>query len=98
MYIEWFETFFAALSFLLVALSVYLWRRAAMVPSFPDQSTLTLARQSRLHARAGFVGKLRSALFGPPDDCPSNRGHYGRLIAGACTMVRTVLVRPHAET
>jgi DNA-binding MurR/RpiR family transcriptional regulator len=34
--------------------STYLWHRAAMVPSFPDQPTLTLAWQSRLHARAGL--------------------------------------------
>jgi hypothetical protein len=42
----------------LVALSVYLLRRATFVPSFPDQPSLTLAWQSRLHARA----KL-SAIF-----------------------------------
>ena len=64
MYIEWFETFFAALSFMLVALSVYLWHRAAMVPSFPDQSTLTLAWQSRLHARAGLSASFALPFLG----------------------------------
>jgi hypothetical protein len=49
---EWFEALFGALSFILVALSVYLLRRATFVPSFPDQPSLTLAWQSRLHARA----------------------------------------------
>ena len=55
---ERFEALFGALSFILVALSVYLLRRATFVPSFPDQPSLTLAWQSRLHARA----KL-SAIF-----------------------------------
>ena len=64
MYIEWFETFFAALSFMLVALSVYLWHRAAMVPSFPDQPTLTLAWQSRLHARAGLSASFALPFLG----------------------------------
>ncbi len=47
---ERFEALFGALSFILVALSVYLLRRATFVPSFPDQRSLTLAWQSRLHA------------------------------------------------
>jgi hypothetical protein len=55
---ERFEALFGALSFMLVALSVYLLHRATLVPSFPDQPSLTLAWQSRLHARA----KL-SAIF-----------------------------------
>jgi hypothetical protein len=46
------EALFLVLSFMLVALSVYLLRRATFVPSFPDQPSLTLAWQSRLHARA----------------------------------------------
>ena len=55
---ERFEALFGALSFILVALSVYLLHRATLVPSFPDQPSLTSAWQSRLHARA----KL-SAIF-----------------------------------
>ena len=46
------EALFLVLPFMLVALSVYLLRRATFVPSFPDQPSLTLAWQSRLHARA----------------------------------------------
>ena len=61
MYTEWFEAFLGALSFMLVALSVYLWHRAAMVPSLPYQPSLTLAWQSRLHARAGLSASF--ALF-----------------------------------
>jgi hypothetical protein len=55
---EWFEALLGGLSFILVALSVYLLRRATLVPSFPDQPSLTLAWQSRLHARARL-----SAIF-----------------------------------
>jgi hypothetical protein len=52
------EALFLVLSFMLVALSVYLLRRATFVPSFPDQPSFTLAWQSRLHARARL-----SAIF-----------------------------------
>jgi hypothetical protein len=52
------EALFLVLSFMLVALSVYLLRRATFVPSFPDQPSLTLAWQSRLHTRARI-----SAIF-----------------------------------
>jgi hypothetical protein len=59
--IEWFEMVLGILSFISIALSVYLWHRAAKVPSFPDQPSLTLSWRSRLHARAGFAAAL--ALF-----------------------------------
>jgi hypothetical protein len=55
---ERFEALFGALSFILVALCLYLFRRATLVPSFPDQPSLTLAWQSSLHARARL-----SAIF-----------------------------------
>ena len=59
--IERLEMVLGILSLTSIALSVYLWRRAAKVPSFPDQPSLTLSWRSRLHARAGFAAAL--ALF-----------------------------------
>jgi hypothetical protein len=41
--IEWLEALLSALALLSAALSVYLWKRAAAVPSLPDQP---LARAS----------------------------------------------------
>ena len=59
--IERFEMFLGILSCMSVALSVFLWHRATKVPSFPDQPSLTLSWQSRLHARAGAAAAF--ALF-----------------------------------
>jgi hypothetical protein len=60
--IERLETWLGVLSFIPAMLSVYLWRRAAAVPYFPDQPSLTLSWQSRLHARAGFAAAV-AAFF-----------------------------------
>ena len=62
--IERIEMVFGILSLTSIALSVYLWRRAAKVPSFPDQPSLTLSWRSRLHARAGFAAALREPPAG----------------------------------
>jgi hypothetical protein len=59
--IEWLEMVFGIMSFMSVALSVYLWRRATKVPLFPDQPSLTLSWQARLHAGAGSAAAF--ALF-----------------------------------
>ena len=59
--IEWIEMFCGMLAFLSAALSVYLWRRAAKVPVFPDQPSLTLSWRSRLHTAAGSAAAF--ALF-----------------------------------
>jgi hypothetical protein len=50
--IEWLEALWTVLALISAALSVYLWKRAAAVPSLPDQA-LTLAWRVRLHAQAG---------------------------------------------
>jgi hypothetical protein len=60
--IERVETWLGVLSFISAMLSVYFWRRAAVVPYFPDQPSLTLSWQSRLHARAGFAAAV-AAFF-----------------------------------
>ena len=41
--IEWLEALWSVLALISAALSVYLWKRAAAVPSLPDQPTLTSA-------------------------------------------------------
>ena len=51
--IEWLEALWSVLALISAALSVYLWKRAAAVPSLLDQSALTLAWRARLHAQAG---------------------------------------------
>jgi hypothetical protein len=51
--IEWLEALWSMLALISAALSVYLWNRAAAVPSLPDQPSLTLAQRARLHAQAG---------------------------------------------
>ena len=51
--IEWLEALWSVLALISAALSVYLWKRAAAVPSLLDQSALTLAWRPRLHAQAG---------------------------------------------
>ena len=51
--IEWLEALWTVLALISAALSVYLWKRAAAVPSLLDQSALTLAWRARLHAQAG---------------------------------------------
>ena len=51
--IEWLEALWSVLALISAALSVYLWRRAAAVPSLPDQPALTLAWRARLHAQTG---------------------------------------------
>jgi hypothetical protein len=59
--IEWLEALWSVLALISVARSVYLWNRAAAVPSLPDQPSLTLAWRARLHARAGSAAAF--ALF-----------------------------------
>jgi len=51
--IEWLEALLSALALISAALSVYLWKRAAAVPSLPDQPSLTLTWRPTLHAQAG---------------------------------------------
>jgi hypothetical protein len=51
--IEWLEALWSVLALISAALSVYLWKRAAAVPSLPDQPTLTSAWRARLHVQAG---------------------------------------------
>ena len=51
--IEWLEALWSVLALISAALSVYLWKRAAAVPSLPDQPALTSAWRARLHAQAG---------------------------------------------
>jgi len=51
--IEWLQALWTVLALISAALSVYLWKRAAAVPSLPDQPALTLAWRVRLHAQAG---------------------------------------------
>src|SRR5260370_18792607 len=51
--IEWLEALWSVLALISAALSVYLWKRAAAVPSLLDQPALTLAWRARLHAQAG---------------------------------------------
>jgi hypothetical protein len=60
--IERMEALFGTLAFISAMLSVFLWRRAAAVPSFPDQLSLTLLWQSRLIARAGAAAAF-AAFF-----------------------------------
>jgi hypothetical protein len=60
--IERIEPLLGALAFMSAILSIYLWRRAASVPTFPDQLSLTLSWQSRLIARAGAAAAV-AALF-----------------------------------
>jgi hypothetical protein len=49
--IEWLEALWSVLALISAALSVYLWKRAAAVPSLPDQPAS--AWRARLHAQAG---------------------------------------------
>jgi hypothetical protein len=49
------ELWLEALSFILIALSMYLWHRAAKVPALPAQPSVMLSWQSRLHARAALA-------------------------------------------
>ena len=58
--IELFEAVFAALSFMFVAPSVYLWLRGEMLPFFPDQPPM-VDWPSRCHALAGLSASF--ALF-----------------------------------
>jgi hypothetical protein len=51
--IEWLEALWSVLALISASLSVYLWKRAAAVPSLPDQPALTSAWRARLHAQAG---------------------------------------------
>jgi NhaP-type Na+/H+ and K+/H+ antiporter len=51
--IEWLEALWSVLALISAALSVYLWKRAAAVPSLLDQPALTLAWRARLHVQAG---------------------------------------------
>jgi hypothetical protein len=60
--LEQIETWLEALSFISVMISLYLWHRAAKIPSLPYQPLLLLSWQSRLHARAGFAAAA-AALF-----------------------------------
>ena len=60
--LEQIETWLEALSFISVVLSLYLWRRAAKIPSLPYQPFLLLSWQSRLHARAAFAAAV-AAVF-----------------------------------
>jgi hypothetical protein len=57
------EVWLEALSFMLVALSVYLCHRAATVPSLPVQPSVMLSWKSRLHARAALAAALAAALL-----------------------------------
>jgi hypothetical protein len=52
------ELWLEALSFMLVTLSVYLWHRAATVPSLPSQPSVMLSWKARLHTRAAFAAAL----------------------------------------
>jgi hypothetical protein len=56
------ELWLEALSFMLIALSVYLWHRAATVPSLPSQPSVMLSWKSRLHARAALAATV-AAFF-----------------------------------
>jgi hypothetical protein len=50
---ECFEAIFGTLSLMSVALSVYLWRRAATVPVLRYQPSVSRAWRCRLQAKAG---------------------------------------------
>ena len=46
--IEWLEALWSVLALISAALSVYLWKRAAAVPSLPDQPALNIGVASRM--------------------------------------------------
>src|SRR5260221_14402538 len=54
--IEWLEALWSVLALISAALSVYLWKRAAAVPSLLDHPALTLAWRAILHSQAGSAG------------------------------------------
>jgi hypothetical protein len=59
--IEWLEALWSVLALISAALSVYLWKRAAAVPSLPDQPAFTSAWRARLHAQAGSAAAFNSS-------------------------------------
>jgi hypothetical protein len=70
--IERMEALFGTLALISAMLSVFLWRRAAAVPSFLDQLSLTLSWQSRLIARATPQPSLLSLCGSPIEAITGN--------------------------
>jgi hypothetical protein len=62
--IEWFEAVFGALAFISAALSVHQWRRAAVIPFYPDHPNLARSWQSTRQARAGCAAAFALVFSG----------------------------------
>jgi hypothetical protein len=61
---EWFDVVFGALAFISAALSVHQWRRAAVVPFYPDHPDLARSWQSTRRARAGSAAAFALLFSG----------------------------------